>query len=752
MSKRRTPSDWLCVLFCLVAMTTKAEIPPYTLQSIGPYGGRELMSANLFANEGIASDHLFYAFGAFSPDAGETWRNIRPQLPGYVIWSVEDRSDPNTLYLGYYPGPFVRSWDGGTTFDFISAPFGEDILGGALAQDAAGTLYLQAGTEEEVYNLYSSRDQGTTWTRVKVKAGNRYIKKGKFRTMWADPVKPSMLYGYVDANPRDLFMVSTDGGKNWKERMNGIPQMPEELLFRGLCQSRVPPYSIYATLERKGQVQLPGVMRTDDRGKSWIFIKRPPGMGWDKYAALVVQPGTNDHLFDLGVDNSDPLHIVSGPMASEDGGRSWHVQGTILPSEGWTADQLCGWACPSAGNALLSITFSRAGNLIVTREPMGFLLSRDGGQTFKVHNGTGSTWGISSLLKAGDGAIYGAGGYYGDTWCTRDLGKTWRWAGFKPSISLNELSDGTVLGLDWTNALWAFKDGESRMVADTHPWGFNGFLKVVESLGRTRLVLATMHNDAVTFDLSEDMGATWAQGGTIAPMNGVSAISDDPRDPNCLIAAGWYGFPCDAYSPLDVGNGLIVRSVDGGETWASVGVGSKIGAVNALHRDPSNPDRLVASAAGGISEAHGYARGGVFVSEDGGLTWGRRSEGLPPTHLPGQDDIMSAVVSPPMGETLFAAVNVNGGFFRSDDMGRSWTKIADLPVMMPDSHLPYLCTLTITRSAVSQILPLPDGSFFASTMDGGVFKGTPAPPMAGTAASAPAPTACTFRRRVHENR
>jgi hypothetical protein len=262
--------------------------------------------------------------------------------------------------------------------------------------------------------------------------------------------------------------------------------------------------------------------------------------------------------------------------------------------------------------------------------------------------------------------------------------------------------------------------------------GFYGFLKVIQTGGATRFLISTILDGAATFYLSDDSGATWVQGGSFDPMDGVSAISEDPRDLNCIIAAGWQGYSCSSRSPLDVGLGIMARTQDGGETWASVGTGSQIGAVNALYRDPSNPDRLVASAAGGISEVYGYARGGVFVSEDGGLTWERRSQGLPVTHLPDGQDIMSAVVSPPVGESLFAAVNVNGGFFRSDDMGRTWAKIADLPVVIPDSHLPYLCTLTITRSAVSQILPLPDGSFFASTMDGGVFKGTPAPPRTGT--------------------
>ena len=90
--------------------------------------------------------------------------------------------------------------------------------------------------------------------------------------------------------------------------------------------------------------------------------------------------------------------------------------------------------------------------------------------------------------------------------------------------------------------------------------------------------------------------------------------------------------------------------------------------------------------------------------------------------------MISALVSPPSGQTLFCAVQLNGGFYRSDDLGRTWAKVADLPIRIPDDYIQnYLCHLSIRRTAVTQILPLNDGtgSFLASTMGQGIFLATP---------------------------
>ena len=118
----------------------------------------------------------------------------------------------------------------------------------------------------------------------------------------------------------------------------------------------------------------------------------------------------------------------------------------------------------------------------------------------------------------------------------------------------------------------------------------------------------------------------------------------------------------DVYADIHVGS--IVRSADGGSSWAPVAPG--------LHPDvhqvavcPAAPERVYANTA----EA-------VFVSEDRGDSWRHRAAGLP--HRYGR----AIAVHPDDPDCLLASVSRGpraegtGQLFRSDDAGRSWEHAA----------------------------------------------------------------------------
>jgi photosystem II stability/assembly factor-like uncharacterized protein len=62
--------------------------------------------------------------------------------------------------------------------------------------------------------------------------------------------------------------------------------------------------------------------------------------------------------------------------------------------------------------------------------------------------------------------------------------------------------------------------------------------------------------------------------------------------------------------------------------------------------------------------------GGLFVSEDGGLTWQQSMNGM------GVRDVYSLHQSPTKPETIYAGTN--HGLFRSDDHGRNWAQVKRL--------------------------------------------------------------------------
>jgi photosystem II stability/assembly factor-like uncharacterized protein len=134
--------------------------------------------------------------------------------------------------------------------------------------------------------------------------------------------------------------------------------------------------------------------------------------------------------------------------------------------------------------------------------------------------------------------------------------------------------------------------------------------------------------------------------------------------------------------------GVLFESFDGGQTWAlNEGLWSEPsrsqwqpgGGGLCLHSIapwPGDPDRLAVA----ISAA------GMWLTEDGGRSWGRGNNGLNSRYLPEEaleDENAGRCVhhverSPARPERLF--MQFHGGVYRSDDAGESWVDVgAGLP-------------------------------------------------------------------------
>lgn len=172
---------------------------------------------------------------------------------------------------------------------------------------------------------------------------------------------------------------------------------------------------------------------------------------------------------------------------------------------------------------------------------------------------------------------------------------------------------------------------------------------------------------------SNDGGKTWKNMG-LKTSEHISKIIVHPEDSNTI----WVASQGPLWSPG--GERGVFKSTDGGETWENVlAKGPYTGATDMVI-DPRNPDRLYAALWQHHRTVAAYIGGGpesgLFKSEDGGETWEPLKTGLPG----GNKGKTGLAISPMNPDVVYAALELDrreGGVWRSDNRGASWTKMSD---------------------------------------------------------------------------
>jgi photosystem II stability/assembly factor-like uncharacterized protein len=194
---------------------------------------------------------------------------------------------------------------------------------------------------------------------------------------------------------------------------------------------------------------------------------------------------------------------------------------------------------------------------------------------------------------------------------------------------------------------------------------------------------------------STDAGRTWTHIG-LENTQHIGKIAVDPRDPNRLFVAAIGHL----YAPNpDRG---VFRSTDGGRSWQKVLFRSEdVGAAEVVI-DPNNSQVVYAGLWNTrrppwftYAPTNGPG-GGIFKSVDGGTTWTQLTAGLPAAGIgrtgiaiaPSNSRRVYAVVDclvpdpsapPPAAPAAGRAAGAppgQGGFFRSDDAGATWTRLS----------------------------------------------------------------------------
>jgi photosystem II stability/assembly factor-like uncharacterized protein len=254
-------------------------------------------------------------------------------------------------------------------------------------------------------------------------------------------------------------------------------------------------------------------------------------------------------------------------------------------------------------------------------------------------------WATVAAGVPGDPAVFYFGAADGGVWKTTDAGRTWSpLFDRQGSACIGALavaaSDPKTLwvGTGQIHQRWDIVDGDGvyRSSDGGQTWVHAG-LAETRHIGaiwvdprdaNVAVVAALGHvfgpNPERGLYRTADGGRTWSHVLERGPDVGAADIAGDPASPDVLYASLWQvrRYPWLDYFQLPVGKGSgIVKSTDGGRSWAPVGSAglptAAMGRID-LAVSPGTGARRVWAAIHAAERA-----GGVFRSDDGGATWTR---------------------------------------------------------------------------------------------------------------------------------
>jgi len=621
-------------------------------------------------------------------ERGSAWRGLRGSICLSVLWTLAIVAGLELAALALPVDPSCLVWErlggppGGLGYDIR---FNSDHLNNLFVTDA------NAG-------LHRSDDGGATWSLVSVDPTALGTDRFKCFCVTFDPNDPT--YVWSGAKDSGGLYFSQDGGITWERRVNGFREA-NGFTLRGITVQPGDSSVVYVAGEISswiwaGEERIGGfhefdmtqgvVYKSTDQGRSWHEIWRGDNLA----RFVLIDPRDTDVLFvstgifDREASNSnwasrEPGGV--GVLKSVDGGQTWTVLNETNGLMGLYVGSLA--MSPEDPETLLAGVghdhWTRA--CFGSIAPAGAFLSVDGGETW---DRTLNCDFISAVEFApSDPSIaYAAGDQ--EFHRSDDGGRTWQRVG--------ESAGGNFWGPPGTLA---------------------GVPIDIEIDPRDPYCLF-VNNYAGGNYFSKDGGETWADassGYSGAPVHGGFAIdTQNPDRVYCGVFGGlfrsddggttWqglgyeparYGYPVAVaaspwdwsvvlQSPWDMG--VLARSADGGLTWTRsnpLGSGLRVLGGGVQYLDiafaPSDPEIVYAAAGDRGCESRLYIQqgqcitslGGVYRSEDGGVTWERASG------ITMRKSVAALAVHPKEPMTVLAGV-LGGGLYATSDGGETWVE------------------------------------------------------------------------------
>ncbi len=593
-----------------------------------------------------------------------------PQLNHIVI----DPGNPSIVYANTNQGVY-RSANGGETWEPRNGGLGGygDLVVNWMALDPTNSQKLLIGTWG--YGLFKSTDSGANWSRL------------------TDPLATSAARAESATGPEPPPVRA--GGPSGSYDLAGLSAAPQKVRPEGV---------------------LPLAPRLAGEERPASAEGLPNALPWTPVRQVAIDPNNTNHLYAC-IEKASP---TGGLFQSWNGGDSWSPVGigtnncrtiTIAPSNPsiryasfgtWSTDEGLyrsinggsSWSPVGAGTIngaviALAIHPTNQNTVLAATSGDGIYRTLNGGDTWtKVSTELGESTFFSVAFAPGSPTVAYAGGY---AWVYRsgDTGDSWANADtsfptfYVQGLAIHPYSSSTVL----VGANVFPLGGVYKRTSDGDPFAFKPtgmtdtfVLDLEQDPNNANVLYAATWGGGVF--RSDNGGVTWnsryglpyiysleaTQGPTGTVLYGTTFYtdygiirSDDQGDHWREISRGWFSDISFDIKSLDGGPQTLVvatfhgaeRSNDGGATW-NLAAGLNDGVVLRVARSPNNANRWLAGTWGG----------GIWASNDGGVSWSESSTGL------GSSYVYDVAYAPSYPDTVYAA---SLGVYRSSNGGTSWS-------------------------------------------------------------------------------
>ncbi len=314
----------------------KATISGLSFRALGPalVSGRII---DLAVNP--ADPNQFYVAAASggvwkTTNHGNTFTPVFDAQGSYSIGCVSiDPNNPHTVWVGTgennnqrsvaYGDGIYRSLDDGKTWKNMGLKNSEHISRILIHPENSNVVYVAAygplWSDGGDRGVYKTEDGGETWEAIL-----EVSEKTGFSDLWMDPRDPNTMYAsahqrrrhvwtYLSGGPESAVYKTTDGGKNWRKIVQGLPT--SDMGRIALAVSPANPDVLYAMVEGFDKDH-GGTYRSNDRGESWHKQSDYFTSG-NYYVELIPDPKDVDKVYSMDTW----LHHT------EDGGKTFKQTG-----------------------------------------------------------------------------------------------------------------------------------------------------------------------------------------------------------------------------------------------------------------------------------------------------------------------------------------------------------------------------------------------------------------------------------------